>query len=334
MAMAPRSLEERAPQGASLKALIVRFSAIGDCVMAVPVAVAIRELHPDAKIFWAVEPRCSAVIDTERLVTRLAHFERDKWEQRRWNPSTWFEQIKRYTSLRKYGFDIGIDLQGHSKTALCLRLANPMKRISIRATDVLAGRLNPMIEPPGSRIHDVERNMSTLEKLGDFCLTPKFDMPGLDAELAEIEDLLPKGRPLATITVSTGQQRKNYPLSQWLEVAAALVRQGWFVAWLGGPSDPQPDLDGTTNLVGKLSLRQTMAAVASSTVHLAADTGTGHIAAAYGVPVASVFGATTIECFRPYTDRAAILDARGGPANVKPVEIVEAVIKLREEYHA
>ncbi|MBC8063619.1 MAG: hypothetical protein H7Y17_02220, partial [Chlorobia bacterium] len=41
-----------------------------------------------------------------------------------------------------------------------------------------------------------------------------------------------------------------------------------------------------------------MSAVAHSTIHLAADTGTGHMAAAFGVPFVSVFGPTDPKLFR------------------------------------
>ena len=118
-----------------MNALIVRFSAIGDCVMAVPVASAIREKYPDAHISWAVEPRCAGVVDTERLVNETLLFPRDAWESKRWSPATWASQLRTYLGMRKRRYDIGIDLQGHAKTALCLRIAKPKKRISAWGKD-------------------------------------------------------------------------------------------------------------------------------------------------------------------------------------------------------
>src|SRR5690242_8041064 len=112
--------------------------------MSVPVAVSIRERFPDGFLIWAVETRCAAVVETETLVDRRMEFPRDKWKKARWSAQTWREQLARYLSLRKLKLDYGIDLQGHSKTALCLRLANPKARIAVRATDSLARMLNPM----------------------------------------------------------------------------------------------------------------------------------------------------------------------------------------------
>jgi ADP-heptose:LPS heptosyltransferase len=71
-----------------------------------------------------------------------------------------------------------------------------------------------------------------------------------------------------------------------------------------------------------------MAAVALSSVHLAADTGTGHIAAAYGTPVVSVFGPTQPQNYRPYTDRGIVLRGPEDTTNVPPDDVLAAALKL------
>lgn len=313
-----------------MRALVVRFSAIGDCVMAVPVADSIRRRYPDAHITWAVEPRCSPVIETKRLVNSLALFARDDWEKSRWSPSTWLDQLRAYTSLRKYRFDIGIDLQGHSKTALCLRLAKPKKRISARGHDALSKRLNPITPIARGDMHTVEHNLLTLSQLGDFPTDARFVMPDLTEERAAVKKLFPSGKPVATISVSTGNRKKTYPLESWAKVGESLQKSGFCVAFLGGPGDPPSPLPGAVDLVGKLALADTMAAVSLSDIHLAGDTGSGHMAAAYGIPVVSVFGQTNPAHYRPYTERGMVLDGDGSTANVKPEEVILAADALLE----
>ena len=121
--------------------------------------------------------------------------------------------------------------------------------------------------------------------------------------------------------MGSGHPRKNY--ARWGEVAGELDQRGMQVAFLGGPGESAP-CDVGLNLVGKLDLDQTMAWVAGSRVHLAADTGTGHIAAAYGIPVVSVFGWTRSEVYRPYTNRGIVFDAGKDMTGVEPEQIVEA----------
>src|SRR5206468_1546598 len=115
--------------------------------------------------------------------------------------------------------------------------------------------------------------------------------------------------------------------------AVLMQREGFTVAFLGGPSDPHVELPGALDWTGALTLDQAMAAIALSEVHLAADTGTGHIAAAYGVPVVSVFGYTKAWKYRPYTDRAIVLDAGKSMDGIEPAQIVEAALSLTESRH-
>ena len=98
--------------------------------------------------------------------------------------------------------------------------------------------------------------------------------------------------------------------------------------FIGGPGEVAPQVEGAIDLVGKLSLFETMAAIAHSSLTLAADTGAGHIAPAYGVPVVSVFGPTDPEEFRPYTDRGIVLKNGSETRAVAPEEIVRAAKSL------
>ncbi len=299
------------------RVLLVRFSAIGDCVMAAWAATAIRERHHDAFLCWAVEGRCAPVIDRHRLVTQRVEFPRDRWKQARWSPRTWQEQIQKYSRLRPLRFDLGFDLQGHSKTALCLRLAKPKRRIAADATDSLAKLLNPVLPRPSESMHTVEWNHAVLNHLGDFPMPLGPILPDVGAE---------RDPKLVTISVSAGAAEKAYPLSQWETVAQQLIADGYHVTFLGGRTDPHPTVG--EDLVGKLRLKDTLRLVASSAVHLAADTGTGHMSAAVGTPVVSVFGPTDPIRFRPFTSNGMVLHAGSRPGDVSAADILEAARAL------
>jgi ADP-heptose:LPS heptosyltransferase len=89
-------------------------------------------------------------------------------------------------------------------------------------------------------------------------------------------------------------------------------------------------MEGTEDYVGKLSLDKTMALVAASDLHLAADTGTGHMAAAYGVPVVSIFGPTDPRTYRPYSTHCRVLKEGNRTGDVPPTHVVEAATALLE----
>jgi ADP-heptose:LPS heptosyltransferase len=225
-----------------------------------------------------------------------------------------------FTRLRTLRLDVGFDLQGHSKTALCLRLANPARRLSARATDPLAAKLNHVVGQRPPETHTVEWNHHVLCQYAPYSLDEQPIMPSFDPP--------PRGSNLVTISVGAGQPEKTYPASHWTEVARELQKDGFRVAFLGGPTDSPISLDGCEDYVGKLPFGETMQLVSHSVLHLAADTGTGHVAAAYGVPVVSVFSTMDPREYRPYTKRGIVLREGTDPSSVAPSAVLGAARSL------
>lgn len=300
--------------------LLVRFAAIGDCVMAAWAGTAYRTRYPEGTLVWAVDRRCRPVVDEMRLVTEVAEFSRERWKANRWSPRTWREQLRAYAGLRRFRFDWGVDLQGHSKTALALRIANPKRRVAVDATDAVAARLNPRLPPCREGTHTVERNHAAL------CTFDAFELP--ERPLVPNSNAVRREPRLATISTGAGSRAKMWIPERWSAVAAELRAKGFKVVLLGGPDDPRVTIDGVIDLVAKVPLAETIDWVARSTIHLAADTGTGHMAAAYGVPVVSVFGPSDDQKYRPFTSLGRVLRHGNQTAAVTVDDVMEAAAAL------
>ena len=298
------------------RVLMVRFSAIGDCVMAAWAATAIRNSVAGSQVFWAVQDTCSEVIDTDWLAEERLVVDRLSWRSLRWSPTLWGRQFRLFSGLRRHKFDVGFDLQGHSKTALCLRLARPSRRVSHLSTDKFAATLNHQVDVGRDSIHEVEAHHRLVETVFPLGSSRSVKLPGVTS--------LVSGRP---VTIQTGASRvdKRYPIEQWKVVAKKLVTRGYQVVAIGGKHDPHLDLPGVENLVGKLTLAESLGVIQSSRVHLAVDTGTGHVAAAYGVPVVSLFGQTDPVRYQPFGSQCTILKAES-PADIPPDDVVESLL--------
>ncbi len=292
--------------------------------MAAWAVTAIRERHPDASIVWAAETRCIPVIDTERLADKVIEIPRERWKRR--GLRGLFDSMRLYRSLRGYEFDLGLDFQGHSKTALCLRLAGPTIRASARATDAFARCLNPIpkLNPPSP--HEVDLNLALVRaKLG---AVPTPERPIMPRPVST--DRLPSfdaGR-LVTIQTGAGAADKVVPAPAWCAVADELIGDGWTVATIGGPHDPRVPHPRVLDWVGRLDLAEAISAITHSRLHLAGDTGTGHIAAAYGVPVISVFGPTPVERYRPWGGSGRVLTRGRSTDLVGAPDIVAAAHEI------
>jgi ADP-heptose:LPS heptosyltransferase len=300
-----------------LRVLVVRYRAIGDCVMAAWCVTGVRRAIPNAQIVWAVETRCAEVVDSRRLVNQVCEVPRDRWRAQAWRPSSWREQVRYHLKLREQRFDLGFDLQGHSKTAILLRLSGARRRASMPGTDALARRLNPQVAVPEAA-HQVERMAAVVQSEIEFEL-PEFPILPVRPQ-----------RPLTgSVTISVGAGHPSKVYAHWDSVARRLLAEGVQVTCLGGPGDTCPPIEGAENAVGRLSLTQTMERITGSEVHVAGDTGTGHMAAALAVPVVSVFGPMPAARYRPYTCCGTVLERNGDPNQVSPEEVVAAVARWR-----
>ncbi len=308
-------MAQREAKGASLKVLIVRFSAIGDCVLAGYAVNDLRRSYPNAEISWVIEDRCDGIVSEGKLVNRRLSLPRSEWRKRGDIP-TLFEQYRWHSGLRRYGFDYGFDMQGHSKTAWCLRLSGAKKRLSIGATDAIARRLNPVLnEPSLENLHSVERGRKLISHLLTLENHASDFLPG--------QPVVPE-KDLVTVCIGAGHPAKQIPTETLIEIGKQLTGKSYRVVYLGGPKDFLENPTGTTNLAGQTTLEESIQWIRNSAVHIAGDTGTGHIAAAVGTPLVTIWGNMPLSRFRPYTEKLTLINREGNPAKVSPQEIVDA----------
>lgn len=306
-----------------MTALIVRFSAIGDCVIAAWAVTAIRQRLAEATIDWAVDDHCADVVDQGRLVDRKILFPRRRFKASRWTPRTWRDQLAWYARLRERRYDIGVDLQGHTKTALCLAFAKPKRRAAAFATDAFARKLCPPVGERPKGMHQVDWMMRTISALGDFEKPAKPIMPATDAR--QWKQL---GSPLVSIPVGTGHPSKTLPARKWAEIGRMMSDAGWTVAFFSGPEVQFSAPGGTHGFSGKTTLSELCSVVAASDLVIAADTGMGHMAAAYGIPVVSLFGPTDPESFRPYAQKGKVLTTPSRQMDHDPQMVIDAARDL------
>lgn len=283
----------------------------------------LRAKLPDAKIVWAVQERCAPVIDTKTLVNTLHTFPREKWKSNRWSPMTWRDQVVKYTSLRNEKFDVGFDFQGHSKTALCMKLAGCKERFASKATDAFAKLLTSPKESYRFDLHEVQNAINLVNQRFSVDLALHCTMPNYPNGDFGCYDVI--------IQTGAGEKDKIYPASKWEEVVQSLSIRGLRIATIGGASDPNLMVDNHSSLVGKLSLEQCIEVIRKSKLHVSGDTGTAHIAAALAVPTVTLFSRTDPLRFQPWGAHSAVIRDVTGMENIDPQKVSEEIINGLKE---
>ncbi len=280
---------------------------------------ALRNKIPDATIVWASQSRCIPVIDDTRLVDYIKEFPRERWRSHRADPTVWWNQIRTYLWARSQKFELGFDFQGHSKTAICLRLAGCKERFSSRATDALSSRLTPPISIPPDIVHEVDRAWYLINQRVECDLPPLPICP-----MPEVSNLARTGKPIISIQTGAGEADKRVSAEVWNKVAHHFSKEGYQVVAIGGQGDPLLEDSFATNRVGQETLRSTMSILNQSQVHLSGDTGTAHMASALGVRTVTVFGRTEPSRFQPYGQYSSVLRVGNSTQMASPEEIIAA----------
>ena len=108
---------------------------------------------------------------------------------------------------------------------------------------------------------------------------------------------LASGRPICGLHICKGLAvyEQRWPLDRFVDIAAGLIQKG-FTVILTGTQAEKPltasvaaQVEGVLDLAGACSLRETAALIEQMNVFICPDTGTGHLAAALGVPVVDIF---------------------------------------------
>ena len=304
--------------------LIVRLSAMGDIVMATPLASALKRTYPMAKICWLVQPEWRDLLAGHPAVDEVLVWPRNEWtalwrEKKLWSLLRAIRSFGSY--LKGFAFDLGIDAQGLLKSALLLRLSGARHRIGLKSKERSHWLLDQTVaaNPDNSRISSEYLSLANALGLVTASFEPTLELDGEQrAASKRLLDSLGVSRPYITFCPFTTRPQKHWPETYWAELGSALCRQSVGpVLLLGGKADNAAarrivKLAGANrngrllNLAGRTTIAEAAGLVAGSELVVAVDTGLGHMGIAFDRPTVMLFGST-----RPYTvttqDNVAVL---------------------------
>lgn len=275
------------------RVVIVRLSAIGDIVHAIPSAVAIKRARPSTEIAWVVEGRAGDVLEGHPAVDRLIRVPRG------WLLSP--AAIRRLAGeLADYRADIAIDLQGLLKSAVATWLSNAPMRIGAsrpHARELAWLASTRRVSP--RRPHIIERHLELLAPIGIAAPEVEFAMPRHEAARRSVAGWFPRSDSgTVVLNPGAGWASKLWPTERFAAVARGLRRRhgvASVVVW-GGPDESAAadrivaDADGAATKAPPTSLSELTETARLARLFISSDTGPLHIAAAVGAPCVGLFG--------------------------------------------
>lgn len=327
--------ESQVPAQRSPRVLIVRLSAIGDTLHSLPVACALRKRFPGAWLCWVVERRAAALLRGHKALDRVVELPRG-WLK---HPSlVW--RLRR--ELRAVRFDVAVDVQGLSKSALVAWLSGAPKRIGFsgpRARELSRWLNNHRV--PTSGPHVIDHNLQLLTALGIAQPEVCFAVPEHEPDRQRAAAIV-AGTGLETgyaiVNPGASWPSKLWPAGRYAAVARHL-HETWqlpsLVVWAGEQerqlaAQVVAEADGAALMAARTTLSELAALARRCRLFVSADTGPLHLAAAVGTPCVGLYGPWPAETNGPYGPRNIAIQAMHFEGSTRqrrraPAELMEAI---------
>src|SRR5262249_24689918 len=304
----------------SMNIALVKLSAIGDVVHALPVAAALHAAPPQARLTWIVERREAAVLRDHPALTGIVPIDTREWRRAR-RPLAIARTTGALAALRRHlrdcRFDVAIDLQGLVKSGAITAATGAPLRIGFTAAHCREGLnvlfTNRRVTPPPSAHHIVDGYRALVEPRGARARSVEFTLPTNGPAEARIEGFLmsaglePRDR-LVVLNPGAGRPDKRWSTDRFRALAVRLADDAGasvLVTW--GPNELADgraivgaDASGSAPLAPPTNLDELLAVLRRASVVVAADTGPLHLAAALGTRCIGLYGPTAAERNGPY----------------------------------
>lgn len=287
------------------RVLLIRLSARGDVLFALPFADLVRRRWPEVTVDWAIERPAADMAEGHPAIDRLIVWDRGRWKKLLRSGrliALVREVLALRRELRSHRYDLVVDLHGMLRSGLLAWLTGAPVQIVHGAKEGTEGLFTHSF--PG--LTDVDRIGGEFRDLADWM--------GLDGDAWRLEAPLAEDareearRHLAQAGIEgayvvaiphTTRPFKHWEESRWGPLVDALhERTGAPVVMLGGPGDREAtdrivrgvESDGLVDLVGATSLGAAAAIVAESDLVVGVDTGLTHVAHYHDRRTVCLFG--------------------------------------------
>lgn len=266
-----------------MRLLFIRFSSIGDIVLATPVLRCVKQQVPGVEIHFLTKLSMKEVTEANPYIDHFHYFDKD------------IQEI--IPSLKQQSFDAVIDLH-HNQRTWRIKRALGVKSYSYKKLSIQKIILTTLGIDLLKNEHVTKRYMDTVKPLGVF-----DDGKGLDyfipSQSRNVINDLPENFKTGYIGLVIGASYFNKKMP--LEKLKALIHSIQLpVVLIGGPDDKAiadalktSFTDRIFNACGTYSINESAMFVKHAQSIISHDTGFLHIACAFHKPTVTIWGATT-----------------------------------------
>jgi ADP-heptose:LPS heptosyltransferase len=261
---------------------IIKPSALGDVVQALPLLPVLKARFPAATISWVINRELRDLVDGHPQVDEVIAFERR---------GQWREWLRLLSHLRSQRFDLVFDFQGLARSALMTLATGARWRVGLQTAREGASLVtNSVIPDTGWNVPAHARLWRLAEVLDLADLPRQAQVPATELDRVWAAELLQKlPRPVIAVHAGAGWVTKRWPLEKFAELLNR-CSETWnsSTILLGGPGERREvdqlqlllgNHSEAVNLAGKTTIRQLAHLLTQVDLTISNESGPMHMSA-------------------------------------------------------
>lgn len=290
-----------------MRVLIIKASALGDIVHALPVLDFLHKIMPGIEVDWAVEEGFREILEGHPQISMLHTVSTKVWRKRPFAPKTVREVIALKNALHDREYKFVFDIQGNLKSGLIAWLSGCSQRIGF-AKEELQERYNLLFTTRRVPIRSVDKHVTDKSlRLVSVPFGKDFTVMELTATIAtSVEDDSQAEALLSTLGeglvflfhYGTTWQTKFWTIDRWVLLGKTLLDRyaDSTILFSWGNDNERQAVTEISRAVGsgarvmdRYSLKKLVAILKKVDLVVGGDTGPVHLAAAVGTPTVSFY---------------------------------------------
>ncbi len=293
--------------------LILKPSALGDIVLALPALTALRKSFPGAKISWLVRPEFAPLLENHPHLDETIIFDRKSLGKAWYHPTGIRTLCSLIRRLRASQFDAVFDFQGLFRTAVLAWLSGCKKRFGKANSRELAHLFyTDQIKQDIDSIHLVDFYLKMVKAAGAQQLDVQFELPCNPADVDSANKLLKsssiKSGQYVIFVPGSAHVDKCWPAERFATLADIIASQFKLPIIAVGTNSEKSLVEkintmaktSVMNFVAKTTLKELVELLRTAKLVVSNDTGPGHIAAALGTPLVMMYSWSNPARIAPY----------------------------------
>jgi len=292
--------------------LLIQLGDIGDVVLTFPSIKALHENFPQANLIIAVREKARELIEDCPWATGVISINKDK---RRLAQEIAYQKDF-FLRLRKYNFDLAIDMRRGTRGAILAFLSGARQRIGFYTNE---GRLwrdwafTHLVSPeerPGQYVAERYFNLLATYNIRTENIWPELVIPQEKQQRAAAlfrKENIPSARPVIAVQPFSLWQYKEWGREKYIQMIDRIQSKYDLSIIITGSADERywaseivkKCKQNVYNFAGKTAIGMLAAVLKACNLFIGGDSAGMHISSAVGTPTISIFGPTSSADWAP-----------------------------------